>query len=87
MARVQGGALLTRLLRHPGSALGCVTLADALPLVHGLLDEAVRLLSKAVEQLGVVAKENLDALVSAAGASGRGHSGGGPERDPGVPEI
>lgn len=55
----------------PGSALGCVTLADALPLVHGLLDEAVRLLSKAVKELGVVAEENLDALADAAGAFGR----------------
>lgn len=71
----------------PGSALGCVTLADALPLVHGLLDEAVRLLSKAVEELGVVAQENLDALTGAAGAFGRFPSGVEPERDPGVPEI
>lgn len=70
-----------------GSAFGCVTLADALPLVHGLLDEAVRLPSKAVEGLGVVAEENLDALVGAADASGRVHSGVEPERDPGMPET
>ncbi|WP_268978180.1 hypothetical protein [Streptomyces sp. HM190] len=37
-------------------------MTDALPLVHGLLDETVRLLSKAVKELGVVVKENLDAL-------------------------
>ena len=72
---------------NPGSALGYVTLTDALPLVHGLLDETVRLLSKAVKELGVVAKENLDALAGAAGALGRVHSGVEPERDPGVTEI
>ncbi|MFD4610487.1 hypothetical protein ACFWOT_20875 [Streptomyces sp. NPDC058440] len=62
-------------------------MADALPLVHRLLDEAVRLLSEAVKELGIVAKENLDALAGAAGALGRVHSGVEPERDPGVPEI
>ena len=31
-------------------------MADALPLVHGLLDEAVRLLSEAVRELGVCRK-------------------------------
>lgn len=62
-------------------------MTDALPLVHGLLDETVRLLSKAVKELGVVAKENLDALAGAPGTLGRVHSGVEPERDPGVPEI
>ncbi|MEU6461321.1 hypothetical protein [Streptomyces sp. NPDC046976] len=62
-------------------------MTDALLLVHGLLDETVRLLSKVVKELGVVAKENLDALAGAAAALGRVHSGVEPERDPGVPEI
>ncbi|MGW3265328.1 hypothetical protein [Streptomyces sp. NPDC001056] len=38
-------------------------MTDALPLVDGLLDETVRLLSKAVKELGVVAKENLNATL------------------------
>jgi hypothetical protein len=62
-------------------------LAGALPLVHGRLDEAVPLLPKTIEELGVVAKQNLGALAGAAGALGRVHSGAEPERDPGVPEI
>ncbi len=44
----------------PGSALGYLTLADALPLAHGPLDEAVCLLSKAVKKLGTVAEEDLE---------------------------
>ncbi|MGW1349166.1 hypothetical protein [Streptomyces sp. sk2.1] len=50
-------------------------MTDALPLVHELLDEAVRLLSQVVEELGVVAEENLDVPACTAGTFSRVHSG------------
>ncbi|MFE7462944.1 hypothetical protein ACFU6R_02395 [Streptomyces sp. NPDC057499] len=46
-------------------------MAEALPLVHGLLDEAVRLLSEAVREFGTVVNESFDALTGAAGTFGR----------------
>ncbi|MDK0523922.1 hypothetical protein [Streptomyces sp. ML-6] len=46
-------------------------MTNAPPPVHGLLDEAVRLLSQAVEELGAVAEENLDAPACTAGTFGR----------------
>ena len=50
--------------------------ADTCPLLHRLVDEAVRLFSNAVEELGVVAEEHFDALAGTASTLGRVHTGG-----------
>lgn len=54
---------------NPGSRPRHRALTDVIPLLHRLLDEAVGLLSDAVQELGVVAKEDLDALARTASHS------------------
>ena len=69
--------------QNPGSPPRRPAPADAVPLLHGLLDEAVGLLADAIQELGVVTEQDLDALACATSAFGGVYPGVQPERDAG----